>query len=88
MKIYQVYSGEEDKHGFQREYYQATFISKEKALEHCERIVNEIPLYGDILEEVEARSDISLSWFKQWHAVGWGRVTICALYEREVDMEV
>jgi hypothetical protein len=82
MKIYQVYSGEEDKHGFQREYYIATYVSKEKALQHCERIVEETPLYGDKLEEVEG------SWGKCWDAIGWGRVTICALYEREVNVEV
>jgi hypothetical protein len=81
MKIYQVYSGEEDKHGFQREYYIATYASKEKAMEHCERIVEGTPLLGDILEEVEGE------WGKHWDAIGWSRVTICALYEREVDME-
>jgi len=82
MKIYQVYSGEEDKHGNQQEYYIATYVSKEKAMEHCERIVKETPLYGDILEEVEG------SWGKHWDAIGWSRVTICALYEREVNVEV
>jgi hypothetical protein len=82
MKIYQVYSGEEDKHGNQQEYYIATYVSKEKATEHCERIVKETPLYGERLEEVEG------NWGKHWDAIGWGRVTICALYEREVNVEV
>jgi hypothetical protein len=83
MKIYQVYSGEEDKHGFQREYYVATYVSKEKALEHCERIVEGNKVGDDeILEEVEG------SWGKHWDAIGWSRVTICALYEREVNVEV
>jgi len=80
MKIYQVYSGEKDKHGNQQEYYIATYASKEKAMEHCKRIVEETPLYGNKLEEVEWKGG------KYWDAIGWGRVTICAMYEREVDM--
>lgn len=78
MKIYQVYSGEEDKHGFQREYYVATYASKEKAKEHCEKIVSGTPLYGDVLEKVEGE------WGTHWDVIGWSRVTICALYEREI----
>ena len=82
MKIYQVYSGEEDKHGNQQEYYIATYVSKEKALEHCELVVEGTPLYGDDLEKIGGE------WGKRWDAIGWGRVTICVLYEREVNVEV
>lgn len=83
MKIYQVFSGEEDKHGWQQEYYVATYASKEKALEHCERIIAGNKLRDDdILEKVEGK------WGKHWDVIGWSRVTICALYEREVNMEL
>lgn len=37
MIAYQVYRGEENKHGFQDYELQATYLSKEKALEHAEK---------------------------------------------------
>jgi hypothetical protein len=49
MKIYQVFSGEENKHGFQVYYLYAVYFDKEKALNHAQQIVNRTPLDGDKL---------------------------------------
>jgi ATP synthase protein I len=42
MKAYIVQSGELNKHGRQQYDIQATYLSKEKALEHAQKIVNEL----------------------------------------------
>ena len=51
MKAYQVHKGEENKHGHQDYELQATYLNKEKALEHGKKLVEETPLYGDKLIE-------------------------------------
>ena len=51
MKAYQVHKGEENKHGHQDYELQATYLNKEKALEHAKKLVEETPLYGDKLIE-------------------------------------
>lgn len=81
MKAYQVHKGDENKHGFQEYELQATYLSKEKALEHAERIVSETPLYGDVLTDS--------GWFgngkyRNWTAEGWNFVYICRIEEIEI----
>ena len=53
MKAYQVFKGEQDKHGRQRYDLVATYLDKEKALAHCKQVVESTTLYGDVLEEGE-----------------------------------
>ena len=81
MKAYQVYKGEENKHGFQEYDLQATYLSKEKALEHAQKIVDETPLYGDKLIESEWFEDLK---YKDWTAHGWTYVCICKIEEIEI----
>lgn len=84
MKAYQVFSGEQDKHGHQRYYLVATYLNKETALEHCRQIAEDTPLYGDILEESES---YGYRKYKSWDAVGWDRVTIARFEEIEIIEE-
>jgi hypothetical protein len=81
MKAYQVFNGEQDKHGHQRYDLVATYLDKEKALAHCKQIAESTPLYGDTLEESafygEGKS-------KSWDAIGWERVTIAKFEEIEI----
>lgn len=81
MKAYQVYSGELNKHGHQRYDLIATYLDKNKALQHCQQIANDTPLYGDILEEGEWYGG---GKYKSWDAVGWERVTIAKFEEIEI----
>ena len=81
MKAYQVHSGEENKHGFQTYELQATYLSKEKALEHAERIVNETPLYGDVLTDNGWSSN---GKYRDWTVHGWNIVCICRIGEIEI----
>jgi hypothetical protein len=81
MKAYQVYSGDENKHGFQEYELQATYLSKEKALEHAQKIVNETPLYGDSLIDNEWSND---GKYKSWTTQDWGWVDICKIEEIEI----
>ena len=79
MKAYQVYKGEENKHGHQDYELQATYLSKEKALEHAQKIVDETPLYGDTLIDNDWYG--SNKQYKSWTARGWEYVTICLIEE-------
>ena len=84
MKAYQVFSGEQDKHGRQHYDLVATYLNKETALEHCRQIAEDTPLYDDILEEGE--------WYgngkgKAWYMVGWERTTIARFEEIEIIEE-
>jgi hypothetical protein len=81
MKVYQVYRGEENKHGFQDYNLQATYLSKEKALEHAQKIVDETPLYGDNLIDGGWYGDRK---YKSWTAHGWTFVCICRIEEIEI----
>jgi hypothetical protein len=81
MKAYQVYKGEQDKHGHQHYELIATYLDRQKAFEHAEKIANETPLYGDKLEFTGSfRNGFCCSW----DAVGWERTTIAEL--REIDI--
>jgi hypothetical protein len=82
MKAYQVHSGELNKHGFQHYDLQATYLSKEKALEHAQNIVNETPLDGNIL--IDNNWYGSNKQFKSWILEGWEYVTICLIEEIEI----
>jgi hypothetical protein len=79
---YQVFSGEENKHGFQEYELKATYFDKQKAFEHCERIAEETPLYGDILEFDGWYGD---GKYCSWSAVGWNRVTISRMEQIEIQ---
>ena len=81
MKVYQVFSGEENKHGYQVYDLHAVYLDKEKALNHAQQIVNRTPLDGDKL--------IDEGWdekrrCRHWIAHGWGFTTICKIEEIEV----
>lgn len=81
MKAYQVFKGEENKHGFQEYDLQATYLSKEKALEYAQKLVAETPLHGDILHESEWSED---GKYKSWAAQGWNFVDICRVEEIDI----
>lgn len=82
MKIYQVYSGDTDKHGRQTKDYLATYLDKEKALEHCHEIVNKLKLQGEDIKEGGWGNEGGLEKGIIWTAVGLEYVNICYLYER------
>jgi len=81
MKAYQIHKGDTNKHGHQ--YYDliATYFDKQKALDHCEQIARETPLYGDILEFDGWWGD---GKYCSWSAVGWERITIARFEEIEI----
>lgn len=81
MKAYQVFKGEQDKHGRQRFYLVATYLDKDRALEHCKQIADTTPLHGDILEEGEFFCD---GKYKHWDAIGWDRITIASFEEIDI----
>jgi hypothetical protein len=81
MKAYQVYKGEQDKHGRQHFDLIATYLDKQRALDHAEKIAKETPLYGDILEYD--------GWYGEgkycsWSKGGWEITTISQF--REIDI--
>jgi hypothetical protein len=80
MKAYQVFRGEENKHGFQVYDLVATYFDKERALQQCEQIVAEEQMSGDILQEYESYG----GKYKSWNSVGWDIVTIVQLREIEI----
>jgi hypothetical protein len=82
MKAYQVYKGDENKHGFQDYELQATYLSKEKALEHAKKLVDETPLYGDKLIEEDWYGPNKQ--YKDWTAQGWTFVCICRIEEIDI----
>jgi hypothetical protein len=82
MKAYQVHKGDENKHGFQEYELDATYLSKEKALEHAQKLVASIPLHGDILEEHDWYGPNKQ--YKSWYAEGWGYVCICRIEEIDI----
>jgi hypothetical protein len=81
MKAYQVYRGTENKHGFQEYDLQSTYLSREKALEHAQKIVDETPLYGDTLIDEGWCGDEK---FRSWTAHGLTSVCICKIEEIEM----
>jgi len=81
MKAYQVFKGEQDKHGNQRYDLIATYLDRERALQHCKELAESTPLYGDLLEEGEWYGN---GKFKSWDAIGWDRVSIAEFREIEI----
>jgi len=81
MKAYQVFKGEQDKHGRQRYDLIATYFDKDRALEHCKQIADTTPLHGDVLEEGQFFGG---GKYKHWDAIGWDIVTIAAFEEIEI----
>lgn len=81
MKAYQVFKGEQDKHGRQHYDLVATYLDKERALVHAKQIAESTPLYGDVLEEGEFYGG---GKYKSWDAIGWERVTIAQFQEIEI----
>ena len=79
-KAYQVYKGDTNKHGFQEYDLQATYFDKDKALEHCKRIVESDQFKNEHIEE----SEYGNGKYKSWDARGWDTVTICRLEEIEI----
>jgi hypothetical protein len=77
---YQVFKGEEDKHGHQRYDLLATYFDKAKALEHCEQVVQADEFKNDHIEQ----SDYGNGKYTVWTAIGWSYVTICELREIEI----
>lgn len=82
MKIYQVYSGDTDKHDRQTEDYLATYLDKEKALEHCRQIVAALEEEGEDIEERKWGKEDNIESGIIWTAHGWNYVNVCYLYER------
>jgi hypothetical protein len=81
MIAYQVYKGDENKHGFQNYELQATYLNKEKALEHAQKIVDETPLFGDVLVDHGWRID---GKYRDWTAQGWSFVCICRIEQIDI----
>ena len=82
MTIYQVYSGDTDKHGRQTKDYLATYLDHAKALDHCYEIVNKLKMQGEIIEEGAWGKEGGIEKGIIWTAVGLEYVDICYLYER------
>ena len=81
MKAYQVFKGDTDKHGRQIYDLVATYLDKEKALQHCKEIAEATPLHGDVLEESEFYAN---GRYKSWTAIGWERVDIAEFREIQI----
>jgi hypothetical protein len=78
MKAYQVFTGDTDKHDNQRYDLVATYLDKELALEHCKKLVDETPLYGEQLIENDFNESNGI---KDWDTRGWNITTIVRLKE-------
>ena len=81
MKAYQVFKGDTDKHGRQMYDLVATYLDKEKALQHCKEIAEATPLHGDVLEESEFYANGKV---KSWTAIGWERIDIAEFREIQI----
>jgi hypothetical protein len=79
-KAYQVFKGEEDKHGHQQYDLQATYFDRDRALDHCKQIVEADEFKNEKIEEAEYGN----GKYKSWTAIGWTFVTICRLEEIEI----
>ena len=79
MIAYQVFSGETDKHGRQTYDLQGTYLDKEKALDHCQCIIENDTLNNEQLEKHIATDGKTFSI--SWNAIGWDIVTVCQMNE-------
>lgn len=64
IKAYQVFKGTLNKHGHQQYDLIATYFDKEKALTHCQQIVEAIELNGDVVEEDFYGEGKFATWYK------------------------
>jgi len=81
MIAYQVFKGEQDKHGRQQFDLVATYLDKQRALDHAEKIAKETPLYGDVLE---FDGWYGKNKYCSWSARGWEITTISEFREIEI----
>ena len=81
ITAYQVFKGDTDKHDNQIYDLVATYLDKEKALQHCKQIAETTQLYGDVLEESEFYAN---GRYKCWTAIGWERVHIAQFREIQI----
>jgi len=82
MKAYQVYKGEQDKHGHQQFDLIATYLDKQQALNHAEKIAEETPLYSDTILEFDG-------WYGKgkycsWSIRGWEIIIVSQFREIEI----
>ena len=79
MKAYQVFKGELDSNEITQWDLVATYLNKDKALEHANKIVDEAdPVNNEI---------IGGEWTddgKYWYEIGWTMTGICKIKEIEV----
>lgn len=81
MKAYQVFKGDTDKHGNQQYDLVATYLDRERAIAHAQKVADETPMYGDILVEGEWSK---CERYKTWWAHGWEWVGIARFEEIEI----
>jgi hypothetical protein len=81
MKAYQVFLGDVDKHGRQQYNLVATYLDRQRALDHAKKIADETPLYGDELVEGEFTKD---GKSKFWHAWGLEWIGLARFEEIEI----
>ena len=78
MIAYQVFSGEQNKHGHQTYELVATYLDRDAALTHVRLIADKTQLYSDTLVESEWDADKT---YKIWYAHGWEYVGIAKFKE-------
>ena len=82
MKAYQVFHGENDKHGNQQWDLIATYLNKDKAILHCDTIVATEKLYdGDV---IEFNGWSKCGKFATWYVRSWEYTGICRFEEIEI----
>lgn len=74
VKAYQVFKGELDKHDKQQFELVATYLSRDRAMEHCEKIVKEDPDGKDAESTIREK-------YAVWLVKGWYYVDICKMEE-------
>ena len=82
MKAYQVFSGEDDKHGKQQWDLQATYLDKDKALAHCDTIVANQKLYDG--DTIEFGGWSKCGKYATWYIHGWEYVGCCRFEEIDI----
>ncbi len=77
MTAYQVFSGDTDKHGRQTYDLHATYLDRDRALDHCQCIVENDTLKNEKIEKHTSSDDKYITW----HSIGWDIVTVCKMEE-------
>ena len=81
ITAYQVFTGDTDKHGRQTWELLGTYLNKDKAEEHANKIVSETELRGDnLIAEEWAKDDL----YRIWMAHGWDNLGICKINKIEI----